>query len=84
MRHNYEVAFLGATVQCESFEHATAIQTAEDIIVGANCRDFSPEQLDQLDRLDRLFQLVHILAHYGRHEAANALIDRAAIMLQGS
>ncbi len=76
MHHNhYQVAVLGATVLCESFEHARALQTAADIIVGANVRSYRPQQLDQLASL---------LTHYGRREAANALVDRTAVMMQGS
>jgi hypothetical protein len=71
----YEATFLGEKVQCNSFEHARALQTAEAILVGVDTRKHTARQLDQL---------ATVLTHYDCREAANALIERASIMLQGS
>jgi hypothetical protein len=71
----FQVWFLGESVPCDCYEHARALQTAEEILVGSDSSRYRPEQLDQL---------ATILDLYACREAASALRERATLLLQGS
>jgi hypothetical protein len=71
----HSVGFLGEIIDCECFEHAQALHTARQILVGADVRPYLAAQL---------VQLAGVLSHYRCYAAAHAMAERASLAAQGS